>query len=165
MSQSSQCMMLKLVSGETIISYVIENEQEVLLNKPYMPIIIQKSVDDIEIVFKRWVSLTTNNVFTINKNNVICMLKPDKDIEDMYKKTLDEVEKIEKEAMEQIIDQVEKEIIEESTENNFFENSELLEDESMIFENSDELNRKVKNEEEREKKKIPKWRKKSRWKM
>ena len=88
---------VKLISGEEIVSKVcyLGDEDKVLLENPLQVELAKQRKGQLEVSgfsFKEWISATFDNMFIIDRRNVLTMTELDDTIQDFYLKTLTRLE-------------------------------------------------------------------------
>ena len=88
---------LKLMTGEEIVAKVcyLEDEDKVLLENPLQVESAKQRKGQLEVSgfsFKEWISATFEDMFVIDRRNVLTMTELDDTIQDFYLKTLTRLE-------------------------------------------------------------------------
>ena len=88
---------LKLVSGEEIVSKVcyLPDENKIILDRPMQVELAKQKKGNLEVSgfsFKEWISATFEDMFVIDKSNVLTMTELDDTIQEFYLKTLTRLE-------------------------------------------------------------------------
>jgi|TARA_Y100000004_G_scaffold173333_1_gene211097 hypothetical protein len=88
---------LKLISGEEIVSKVcyLPDEDKIILDKPMQVELAKQRKGQLEVSgfsFKEWISATFEDMFVIDRRNVLTMTELDDTIQDFYLKTLTRLE-------------------------------------------------------------------------
>jgi len=88
---------IKLVSGEEIISKVcyLAEENKILLEKPLQVEEAKQKKGNVEVSgfsLKEWITATFEEMFVIDKENVLTVVEIDEHIQKFYEKTLKKIE-------------------------------------------------------------------------
>ena len=88
---------IKLISGEEIVSKVcyLPEEDKIMLEKPLMVEIAKQRKGQLEVTgfaFKEWINATFEEMFIIDRTNVLTMSELDETILEFYEKTINRMD-------------------------------------------------------------------------